>query len=181
MTDVEARDLKPGQRIAAGFLPLKGEAVVLYVKPYPIHAVTRVFVVYEYTDVDAYGIQPTPDDYLPDTLIPVVGPACCIDAEASHGEPEILHTGGCPNRCATPVPCITSSGLVTDYPCALTTGHPPDHWIPSGYTRRTPHPAESSFGWAATVKDSPDPMYPEGEPVPYGCDGNPCTLQHHHP
>jgi hypothetical protein len=102
MTDVEARDLKPGQRITAGFLPLRGEAVVLYVKPYPIHAVTRVFVVYEYTDVDAYGIQPTPDDYLPDTLIPVEGCAthgripregCCSPREFKPGDRFLLPAG----------------------------------------------------------------------------------------
>jgi hypothetical protein len=29
-----------------------------------------------------------------------------------------------------------------------------------------PHPAESSFAPGATLKDSPDPMYPEGEPDP---------------
>jgi hypothetical protein len=73
VSEVEARDLKPGQRIAAGHLPLKAAADVIFVKPYPIHAITRVFVVYEYLD-DAVGRQPTPDDFLPDTLIPVTAP-----------------------------------------------------------------------------------------------------------
>lgn len=63
--------------------------------------------------------------------------ACCVDAYASTGRehPEVLHTGGCPNRCGVHSP-LPAGALLRSYPCALTSGHPGEHWLHPSY--RTP-------------------------------------------
>lgn len=206
MTEVEARDLKPGQRIAAGFLPLKGEAVVLFVKPYPIHAVTRVFVVYEYTDVDAYGIQPTPDDYLPDTLIPVVPVSCCGDCiERCNGVCLLCHNlfkPGDPFLLPAGNGKLVRTGTILGWQSLIRVGQDTDDG--SWFVEVDPIPetenAPAAEGWKSWFK--PADLLPANasqadidayvaerqarwfKPGPitravhaaHGCDANPCTL-----
>lgn len=62
-----AADLRPGVRVAAGFLPLMKAAEVLFAYRYTLHDVARVSTVYLY---DGDG-QPQPDDHLASALIPV--------------------------------------------------------------------------------------------------------------
>lgn len=80
--ECRADKLRPGTRIAAGFLPLhnllprRGAAEILFAYPYRLHGHGRVCVVYLY---DGDG-QPATDDFLADALIPVtsmpVTPGC---------------------------------------------------------------------------------------------------------
>lgn len=69
--ECRADELKPGVRVAAGFLPLRKAAEILFAYPYQLHGTARVLVVYLY---DGDG-QPAPDDFLAESLIPLeVGP-----------------------------------------------------------------------------------------------------------
>lgn len=68
--ECRADKLRPGTRIAAGFLPLMGPAEILFAHPYTLHGRGRVLVVVLY---DGDG-QPAPDDFLADALIPVTTP-----------------------------------------------------------------------------------------------------------
>ncbi|GGM53572.1 hypothetical protein ACFFX1_54830 [Dactylosporangium sucinum] len=56
---------------------------------------------------------------------------CCVDAAAGPDDDgTLLHTLGCPNRCAVDVPCLDSGGRPGTYPCGTTAGHRGDHWVP---------------------------------------------------
>lgn len=65
--ECRADELKPGVRVADGFLPLRRSAEVLFAYPYTLHGKARVLVVYLY---DGDG-QPAPDDFLAESLIPL--------------------------------------------------------------------------------------------------------------
>lgn len=71
----------------------------------------------------------------------IVGPIdgfCCEDAYAStlSTPDEILHSGGCPNRCSLPVPVPAQARnrkLPATYPCAYTRDHDRRCWLPPRY------------------------------------------------
>lgn len=56
--------------------------------------------------------------------------ACCGDAaEGPDEDGVLLHTLGCPNRCAVDVPCLAANGGPGTYPCAASVGHDGEHWV----------------------------------------------------
>jgi hypothetical protein len=57
--------------------------------------------------------------------------ACCVDAaEGPDDDGTLLHTLGCPNRCAVDVPCLAANGGPGTYQCAASIGHNLGHWVP---------------------------------------------------
>lgn len=77
-------------------------------------------------------------DRWPCVCLDGLGDACCQDAAPGPLDGVVLHTGGCPNRCGTELPCSSPHLAVSDYtyPCAATKGHEGDCWIPEGYVRQ---------------------------------------------
>lgn len=76
---------------------------------------------------------------------------CCVDVQ---GGPDrdgfLLHTSGCPNRCAKPIPVSYAHerGFPAAYPCGTTDGHGGDCWIHPSY-RLTVRLSRFGSSWQA--------------------------------
>jgi hypothetical protein len=137
-----ASELIAGDRIAAGFLPEGDPAGVVFVLNYTAHRAPWTFVAYQFPDavVDS-------DNFLANAVIPLeaVADRSGLGFSREPDDPAPVSSGRVPLHVAPTLSGIAVDGhkLVTD----------------------DEHPAESSFAPNATLKDSPDPMYPEGEPT----------------